>query len=100
MTSKTETLASALQSAVNTYPQMSEDEPGGYCTAEDQLMDEAAAELRRLAAEVEALREHAVTLANTTFLTTVERCAQVCEAHYNHEAKDCAEEIRALKDQA
>lgn len=57
-------------------------------------------ELRRLAAEVAALREHAVTLANTTFLTTIERCAAICEAHYNHEAKDCAEEIRALKDQA
>lgn len=23
-----------------------------------------------------------------------EECAKVCEAHYNHEAKDCAEEIR------
>ena len=23
-----------------------------------------------------------------------EECAKVCDAHYNHEAKDCAEEIR------
>ena len=51
----TEALAALLQSAVKTYPQMSEDEPGGYCTAEDQLMDEAAAELRRLLAERDAL---------------------------------------------
>lgn len=48
MTPITDKLAAELQSAVKTYPQMSEDEPGGYCTAEDQLMDEAAAELRRL----------------------------------------------------
>ena len=23
-----------------------------------------------------------------------EACAKLCESHYNHEAKDCAEEIR------
>jgi hypothetical protein len=40
-------LADDLQSAVQTYPQISQDEPGGYCRQEDQLMDEAAAELRR-----------------------------------------------------
>lgn len=76
-------------------------------TSIDRTCNEAAAELRRLAAENEALladaerlKEHAVTLANTTFLATLERCAQLCESHFNHEAKDCAEEIRALKDQA
>lgn len=48
-------LADDLQSAVQAYPQMSEDEPGGYCRQEDQLMDDAAAELRRLYAENEKL---------------------------------------------
>ena len=43
-------LADDLQSAVQTYPQMSEDEPGGYFRQEDALMDDAAAELRRLLA--------------------------------------------------
>lgn len=47
-------LADWLQAAVQTYPQMSEDEPGGYATEVDQVMDEAAAELRRLHAENEA----------------------------------------------
>ena len=41
-------LADDLQSAVQTYPQMSEDEPGSYRRLEDALMDDAAAELRRL----------------------------------------------------
>ena len=49
-------LADWLQAAVQTYPQMSEDEPGGYASEVDQVMDEAAAELRRLHAENEALR--------------------------------------------
>ena len=48
-------LADDLQSAVQTYPQMSEDEPGGYCRQEDALMDDASAELRRLHAENAAL---------------------------------------------
>lgn len=49
MTDKTEAtrLADALTSVVQTYPQMSEDEPGGYCSEVDQIMDEAAALLRR-----------------------------------------------------
>lgn len=41
-------LADWMQNAVQTYPQMSEDEPGGYNTEVDQVMDEAAAQLRRL----------------------------------------------------
>lgn len=49
--SKAQELADQLQSAVQTYPQMSEDEPGGYCNQVDELMDCAAAELRRLDAE-------------------------------------------------
>ena len=48
-------LADWLQNAVATYPQVSEDEPGGYCQEVDQVMDEAAAELRRLHAENERL---------------------------------------------
>lgn len=47
-------IADDLQAAVHIYPQMSEDEPGGYATEVDQVMDEAAAELRRLHAENEA----------------------------------------------
>lgn len=48
-------LADWLQNAVATYPQVIEDEPGGYCQEVDQVMDEAAAELRRLHAENERL---------------------------------------------
>lgn len=48
-------LADWLQNAVATYSQVSEDEPGGYCQEVDQVMDEAAAELRRLHAENERL---------------------------------------------
>lgn len=49
MTDKTEAtrLADALTSVVQTYPQMGEDEPGGYCSEVDQVMDEAAALLRQ-----------------------------------------------------
>jgi hypothetical protein len=35
-------LIKRLREAVQTYPQMSEDEPGGYCTEQDMLLDEAA----------------------------------------------------------
>lgn len=59
--SRASELAIDMRSAVQTYPQMSEDEPGGYCTQADQLMDEVADELERLervnAELVEALRE-------------------------------------------
>lgn len=48
-------LATCLQDHVVTYPQLSEDEPGGYCGEVDRVMDESAAELRRLHAENEAL---------------------------------------------
>ena len=41
-------LAGELKSAVQEYPQINEYEPGGYCRQEDQLMDAAADELRRL----------------------------------------------------
>ena len=50
-------LADWLQNAVATYPQMSEDEPGGYCQEVDQVMDQAAAELRRL--HNESVESHA-----------------------------------------
>lgn len=45
-------LADRLQNAVATYPQVGEDEPGGYCQEVDQVMDEAAAELRRQHARI------------------------------------------------
>lgn len=50
-------LADRLQNAVATYPQVSEDEPGGYCQEVDQVMDEAAAELRRQHAENATLQQ-------------------------------------------
>ena len=50
-------LAEWLVAAVQIYPQRSEDEPGGYASEVDQVMDEAAAELRRLHAENEALQQ-------------------------------------------
>ncbi len=40
-----EALIQRLRAAVQTYPQMSEDEPGGYMTEFDRLLDEAAAAL-------------------------------------------------------
>lgn len=49
-------LAYWLKNAVQTYPQMSEDEPGGYYTQIDQVMDESAAELRRPARGGEAVK--------------------------------------------
>lgn len=54
--SKAITLANDLQSAVQTYPQMSEDEPGGYCRQEDQLMADAADSLRALVAVLQAVQ--------------------------------------------
>jgi peptidoglycan hydrolase CwlO-like protein len=63
-------------------------------SAETELL--LRAECEALRKDAERLREHAVTLANTTYLTTLELCAKLCESHFNHEAKDCAEEIRAL----
>lgn len=50
-------LAYWLKNAVQTYPQMSEDEPGGYYTQIDQVMDESAAELLRLHALCEEMGE-------------------------------------------
>lgn len=47
-------LIKRLRAAVQTYPQMSEDEPGGYMTEFDQLLDEAA---NALEAAHEARRE-------------------------------------------
>lgn len=49
-------IADLLQLIVQTYPQMSEDEPGGYCRQEDELIDHAAIELRRLHEENSKLR--------------------------------------------
>lgn len=55
-------LADWLQSAVATYPQMSEEEPGGYCQEIDQVMDQAAAELRRLHSALAAAEARNATL--------------------------------------
>lgn len=49
-------LADWLQAAVQTYPQVSADEPGGYCSEMDQMIDQAAALLRRIP-EIEAERD-------------------------------------------
>lgn len=57
-------LADALSACVQTYPQLSEDEPGGYCTDTDMLMDQAAALLRTQHADIErkdALLRQALT---------------------------------------
>ena len=45
-------LADWLQAAVQIFPQRSEDDPGGYASEVDQIMDEAAAELRRQHARI------------------------------------------------
>jgi len=64
MSSEALRLADWLQGAVATYPQVSECEPGGYCSELDQRIDEAVALLRtqaariaELEAEVERLRK-------------------------------------------
>ena len=49
-------LAAWLHAAAQICPQLNEDEPGGYASEVDQVMDEAAFELRRLHAESETLR--------------------------------------------
>ena len=46
-------LIRAISDCVQTHPQLSEDEPGGYCTEADQLMDEAAALLRVWSVDIE-----------------------------------------------
>lgn len=58
-------LAEWLQSAVQTYPQMSEDEPGGYCTEVDQVMDQAAALLRQQAERIAELESRVHTCGPT-----------------------------------
>jgi len=52
-------LAEALEDAVQTYPQYSEEESGGYLTEQDQLMALAVDVLRRQHAEIQRLREEA-----------------------------------------
>lgn len=47
-------LAEYMRGMVHTYPQMSEDEPGGYCTEDDQCMDQASALLREYATLLQA----------------------------------------------
>ena len=49
-------LADDLAGAVSIYPQTNEDEPANYVDPLDQLMDDAAAELRRLHEENTQLR--------------------------------------------
>ena len=93
MTTNPEALAAQLQSAVQTYPQMSEDEPGGYCTAEDQLMDAAAAELRRLA----ALEADNAKL-RTVMVAAAEEISEHWEAHCDAEGYGPANLMRRLED--
>jgi autonomous glycyl radical cofactor GrcA len=44
-----------------------------------------------------AISEDAQKLKEVARREALEEAAKVCESHYNHEAKDCAEEIRELK---
>jgi len=89
-------LAEELREAVETYPQMSEDEPGGYCSKQDYLLDSAAIALRQMCAELECI-ESAVRADER------EECARVCEETtfawtehtYNSGCMDCAAAIRA-----
>lgn len=58
-------LIRAIADCVQTHPQLSEDEPGGYCTEADQLMDEAATLLQAWSVDIErkdALLRQALTL--------------------------------------
>ena len=98
-------LADELRSHVQTYPQMSEDEPGGYCSQDDQLMDEAATELLSLDAQNKAMHKIIDQLrAQLSKAVAEEReaCAKVCDDRYmgdnnreDMEAKRCAAAIRA-----
>ena len=55
MSSEALRLADWLQGAVATYPQVSECEPGGYCSELDQRLDEAVTMLRTQAARIAEL---------------------------------------------
>lgn len=89
-------LAEELREAVETYPQMSEDEPGGYCSKQDYLLDSAAIALRQMCAELDSI-ESAVRAHER------EECARVCESltascfdpAYNESYLWCAAAIRA-----
>lgn len=80
-------LANCLQDHVVTYPQLSEDEPGGYCGEVDRVMDESAAELRRLHARVQEL-ERAVA-------DEREACALLAEQAHPHDWAFIGATIRA-----
>lgn len=63
-------LIRAIADCVQTHPQLTEDEPGGYCTEADQLMDEAAALLRIWSVDIErkdALLRQALAVLNTAY---------------------------------
>ena len=57
-------LADWLQAAVQIFPQRSEDDPGGYASEVDQIMDDAAAELRRQHARIAELEGHLSRIRN------------------------------------
>jgi len=73
MSSEALRLSDWLQGAVATYPQVSECEPGGYCSELDQRIDEAVALLRTQAARIAELER----LCDATYV------AQGADA-YNH----------------
>lgn len=50
------------------------------CGDASDLPERAAAALRRMQGEIERLREHAVTLAETARQVERERCARLCDA--------------------
>lgn len=76
-------LSDELSSAVRVYQQVSEDEAGGYCSPEDEMMDRAAEMLRRIPS-IEAARQSAVLNWEKTesLLATVRRERDELKADY------------------
>ncbi len=76
-------LIRAISDCVQTHPQLTEDEPGGYCTEADQLMDEAAALLRVWSVDIErkdALLRQAVELIGSF------SAIDICETQHHKKA--------------
>lgn len=99
MTDKTQPealwLADALHGAVQMYPQTSEDEPGGYCTEQDQLMDDAAtalcvqhARIAELEAELEAVGAGGVQALSAAPKPTCGKCKGLGYYDEGHENED------------
>lgn len=91
-------LIRAIADCVQTHPQLTEDEPGGYCTEADQLMDEAAALLRVWSVDIERkdalLRKAAVHLSRIAMAAGAPTPPGVNVKWVSHYADQAEKELR------